>query len=130
MMQDRIIDHKHDHHRNHSCQKKRFCIPDRHISRKAVASIIHTGADIFECRISQNISDQCTDERHNDRKCHIMPDQFASGITGCPITPASFAIVLLVVMPNTNAMITMMIYRSMTIIALSLPISSPVKMIA
>ena len=52
MIQDRIVNYKHNYYRNYCRHKKSFCIPDCHISRQTVASIIHTGTYILKCRIT------------------------------------------------------------------------------
>ena len=83
-MQNSIIDYKHNDNRNHSRQNKRFCIPYRLICWQAVTSIIHVSAYIFKNCITQNISDQRSCQCYNNRQCHIMTNQFSSGISGSP----------------------------------------------
>ena len=46
------------------------------------------------------------------------------------MTPASFAMVLVIVIAMTKAMITMMMYSRIIIMTRSLPMSSPVNMMA
>ena len=84
MPENSIIYHQHNNNRNHCCEKERFCIPDRHVSRKTVTSIIHPCANILKYCISKNISDQCANKCNQHRKCHIMHDKLSSGISGSP----------------------------------------------
>ena len=52
MMQDSIVNYKHNYYRNYCRQKKCFCIPYSYIGRQTVASIIHTGTYILKHRIT------------------------------------------------------------------------------
>lgn len=70
-------------YRYKGCHPKSICIPYCHISRQAIASIIHRGTHIFHYGVSQNISDQCSEQGNDHRKCHIMPDKFTLCIAGC-----------------------------------------------
>ena len=82
MMKDSIIHQYHDYDRYHCRHKKGFRIPYRHIGRKAVASIVHSRTYVFEHSISKHISSQCTRQRDQHRKGHIVSDQLVSCITG------------------------------------------------
>ena len=75
------VHNKHQNQRNQCRLDKRIRIPYRLVSRKAVAVIIHRNHNIFEHRISENVSDQRRDERHNDRHRQIMCHQFPARVT-------------------------------------------------
>ena len=75
------VHNKHQNQRNQCRLDKRIRIPYRLVSRKAVAVIIHRNHNIFEHRISENVSNQCRDERHNDRHRQIMCHQFPARVT-------------------------------------------------
>ena len=70
-------------YRYKGCHPKSVCISYCHISRQAIASIIHRGTHILHYGVSRNISDQCSEQGNDHRKCHIMPDKFTLCIAGC-----------------------------------------------
>lgn len=43
---------------------------------KAIASVIHGSTYIFHYRVSQNITDNCANQGDDNRKCHVLPDEF------------------------------------------------------
>ena len=67
----------HHQHRHHGGQQKRLPVPDGHIGRQAVAAVVHSGADVFQNRIAQDIAHQCADKAHQNGGGHIVANQLA-----------------------------------------------------